>query len=314
MLTNRLYRALSAFDPSIHRWAAIPLRNGEDLAIQRLSLPPVVDKQRLSLVSWNINAFTWLPVARSKLILDHILKGPTSPDIIMLQEVTSGVRESLLNDTRVRSNFLTTDAEDETSFDNVSFATMTLLSSARFATNPDPQLGGKVMLECVSRLKLPSNYKRDGLCVDIVDPAAPGTVWRLINVHLDSLNSPPWRPTQMKVLSGVLREDGCRGGIIAGDFNAINSEDHELVGKNKLVDAWVALHGENGPDGATWGVGMKLKKGLKPGRLDKAVMLGSKAESMEILHPGVIAVSRPGEPPIYKPWSDHCGLQCIFTI
>ena len=33
-----------------------------------------------------------------------------------------------------------------------------------------------------------------------------------------------------------LREPGCGGGIIAGDFNAISPEDDGLVDKNKLVD------------------------------------------------------------------------------
>ena len=72
-----------------------------------------------------------MPVARSQLILDHILKGPKFPDIILLQKVASSVRQSLLSDPRVRSSFLTTDAEDDTSFKGVPFATMTLLSVAR---------------------------------------------------------------------------------------------------------------------------------------------------------------------------------------
>lgn len=216
-----------------------------------------------------------------------------------------------------------TDAEDNTSFDDVPFATMTLLSNKCFASDSDPQEGGdgveggrKLMPESVFRMPLASKYGRDVLCVDIAAPApaAPGTVLRLLNVHLDSLDSLLWRTQQMEILAGVLREPGCGGGLIAGDFNAITPEDDGLVDKNELVDAWVALHGRTGPNGVTWGVGVELKNGLKPGRLDKVAMLGLKAEEMEVLQLGLIHVPRPAGPPLDSPWSDHCGLRCTFTI
>ena len=66
-------------------------------------------QQTLSLTSWNIQASQSRPVARSELILDHIFKGLKFPDIILLQEVSSSARKSLLSDPRVRSSFLTTD-------------------------------------------------------------------------------------------------------------------------------------------------------------------------------------------------------------
>lgn len=137
--------------------------------------------QGLSLVSWNIDAFSSQPVARAKLILDHILKGPKSPDIIFLQEITSDVRAALLDDARVRAALLVTDAEDQMSFEGMPFATMTLLSRARFASGPESQKGGdgmegggKFMLGCVSRVTLPSKYGRDGLYVDIIPLTAAG--------------------------------------------------------------------------------------------------------------------------------------------
>jgi tyrosyl-DNA phosphodiesterase 2 len=167
----------------------------------------------------------------------------------------------------------------------------------------------------VSRVALPSKYGRDALCVDIISPTAPGTILRLINVHLDSLGDTlHYLAQQMEILADVLRELGCGGGIIAGDFNAISPEDDGLVHKNKLVDAWVALHGRADPDGATWGVGVERRDGLGPGRLDKVVMMGLKAEGMEVLRPGPIEVPRPGEKPVEIPWSDHWGLRCTFTI
>ena len=137
-------------------------------------------------------------------------------------------------------------------------------------------------------------------------PATSDAVFRLLNVHLDSLDTQFWRVLQMRELIGLLREPECRGGIIAGDFNAILPQDHRLVDEHKLLDAWVASHGSTGPGGATWGVGVELDDGLKAGRLDKVVMLGLKPDEIEVLQPGLVGAGRP--------WSDHWGLRCTFTI
>jgi tyrosyl-DNA phosphodiesterase 2 len=252
------------------------------------------------------------PAARCELILDHILKGHSFPDIIHLQEVATSARHSLLNDPRIRSSFLTTDAEDDTSFKGVPFATMTLLSRKRF-TSPllaeeeegDGEGEFKMALDSVFRTELPSRYNRDALCVNIASPAAAqGTVLRLLNVHLDSLDSQFRRLLQMEVLAGLLRESGCSGGVIAGDFNAISAEDHALVDKHGLVDAWVALRGREG--GATWGFGVEREGRRKPKRLDKVVMLGLQPVAIEVLQPGLVDA--------YTRWSDHSGLCCTFAM
>ncbi|KAH9946595.1 Endonuclease/exonuclease/phosphatase [Amylocystis lapponica] len=308
MVTDKLWRTLSAFNRSTRRWEPVPLKNSQSQVTQRLSLTSRnIDTctQELSLISWNIDAFSSRPVSRAKLILGHTLDGPKFPDIIFLQEVTPIVRASLLDDAR-----------------DVPFATMTLLSSARFASGLDSQKGGDgieggetFMLGRVSRVTLPSKYRRDALCVDIVPPTAPGTVFRLINVHLDSLGDTlHYRAQQVEILANVLREPGCSGGIIAGDFNAISPEDDGLVDKNELVDAWVTLRGRADPDGDTWSVGVERRDGLGPGRLDKVAMMGLKAMEMDILRPGPIEVPRPGEKPVEIPWSNHCGVRCTFTI
>ncbi|KAF8993254.1 Endonuclease/exonuclease/phosphatase [Cyathus striatus] len=314
MVTNRLWRTLSAFHPPTRRWTPVSSRNAQSQV-----------KQRLSLTSWNMDAFSSRAMSRAKLILGNILEGPKSPDIIFLQEVTLDVRASLLNDAKIRANFLTTDAECEKSFEQVPFATMTLLSRARFAFGLDSlkepvecdgaEEGGKLMFGRVSRVTLPSKYGRDALCVEIIPPAAPDTVYRLINVHLDSLwDTLHYREQQIEILADVLREPGCSGGIIAGDFNAIRPEDEGLIEKNNLVDTWVALHGSKDFAGATWGAGVERRDRQGPGRLDKVAMMGLKAEEMEVLRPGSIEVPRPGEESLKIPWSDHSGLRCTFTI
>ena len=187
---------------------------------------------------------------------------------------------------------------------------MTLLSNTRFGSpllaEQEGEGASKMVVDSVFRIELTSRYKRDALCVNIAAPApaAPGAVLRLLNVHLDSLDSSSRCLLHIYVLAGLLREPGCSGGIIAGDFNALLPEDHALVDEHDLVNAWVALHGPNG--GATWGVGVELEDGLKLGRLDKVVMLGVQPDEIEVLQPGLINACRP--------WSDHCGLRCTFAI
>ncbi|KAI0281953.1 Endonuclease/exonuclease/phosphatase [Russula aff. rugulosa BPL654] len=258
-----------------------------------------------SLITQNLDAFSSRPESKR-------------PDIIFLQEVTSDVRTSILGNPKVREAFLVTDAEDQTSFERVPFANMTLLSSKRFAFDLELQKEedgvervAKFMLGPVSRVKLPSKYGRCALSVDIIPPSTasiPTATCRLVNVHLDSLGDAlAYRTEQMEILANLLREPGCGGGLIAGDFNAISPEDHALLDKNGLVDAWVALHGKKGLEGATWGVGVERHDGLGPGRLDKA-------KDIEILRPGLIEVCKPGEDSDYIVCSDHHGLRLCFTV
>ena len=311
---------LSAFDDAARRWTALSLRR------HTASIPKPANRRtvgkRLSLTSWNVHASPFKRIERSQLILDRILRSKSS-DIIFLQEVASDVRQSVLDDPRVRSRFLTEDAEDDAAFKGVPFATMTLLSNERFATpllaekndgsdgkgeeDGEGKRDSKMMLHSAFRMTLPSRYERDALCVNFHDPATPGNVLRLLNVHLDSLDAYFRRAFQVHLLNGLLREGRCSGGVIAGDFNAIDPDDRTLVEKHALVDAWVKLYGQTtGLDGATWGVGVELENGLKPGRLDKVVMLGLEPVDIEVLQPGRIDDG--------TPWSDHCGLRCTFTV
>ena len=285
--------------------------------------PRIAQKQvkpTFTLASWNIDYFTALRAERAKLILDRVLEGPNTPDIIFFQEVHREARTSILDDPQVRRAFFATDAEDEASFTGVKFTTMTLLSRERFAPGFDSHNGvegedHKPLLGRVERVKLPSAYRRDALSVDILKSTTTSTFLRLINVHLDSLPD-FWRNRvwQMDVLTNYLREPGCVHGIIAGDFNAVGPEDEKLVDKTKgLLDVWEELHGMGGPNGHTWGVGAELGEGRRSGRVDKVVMMGLTPKDIEVLRPGSIRVSEPDRE-ISIPWSDHCGLKCTFAI
>ncbi|KAG2358625.1 hypothetical protein BDR07DRAFT_1417134 [Suillus spraguei] len=224
------------------------------------------------------------------------------PDIIFLQEVTCDVRTSILANLKVREAFLVTDAEDQTSFDKLFAFDLELQRE-----EDGVERGEKFMLGPVSRVKLPSKYRRCALSVDIIPPSTPTTTCRLVNVHLDSLgDTDPYRTEQMEILTNLLREPGCGGGLIVGDFNAISPKDHTFLDKNGLV----------GLDGATWGVGLERHDGLGPGRLDKVAMSGVDANDMEILRPCLTKVPKPGEDSDYIPCitSSTFGLAPSTTI
>lgn len=124
--------------------------------------------------------------------------------------------------------------------------------------------GDKFMLGSVSRVKLPSKYKRCALSVDIIPQPQPVVSSTFISILL-------W--TRYRTVPSRWRSltTSCAS---LGDFNAITLKDHALLDKNGLVDAWVALHGlEDGLDGATRGVEVERHDGLGPGRLDKVAML-----------------------------------------
>ncbi|KAI0344250.1 hypothetical protein BDW22DRAFT_1483351 [Trametopsis cervina] len=324
MVASRLCeRTLSIFKPSNRLW--VPICSARCVPSQLAQ--QLARSSYFSLVTQNLDAFSSRPIARAKLLLHGILEEFQRPDVVFLQEVTSDVHTAILANPKVREAFLVTDAQDQMSFEGVPFANMTLLSRHRFAFDLESQKGeekgeverwDKFMLGPVYSVELPSKYGRCALSVDIIPPSTlstPATAYRLVNVHLDSLGDAlPYRTEQLKILASLLREPGCAGGLIAGDFNAISSDDHALLDKNGLVDAWVALQGEDGSGGATWGVGVKRDDGLRAGRLDKVATLGVEAKDLEVIRPPLIEVTKPAKDSDYIPCSDHHGLRLVFAV
>ncbi|CAG9985644.1 unnamed protein product [Clonostachys byssicola] len=321
MIIPRISRTLSMFQPSVRRWVAAPPR------LDEANVGQGVKSAIYSLSSWNINAFWPRPVARATAIINLLLsEAHLSSDIIFLQEVTREVRSSLLRDPRIRSNYLATDAEDTAAFNDVSFATMTLLSKARFSSQG-------ATIGPVSRFKLPSQYGRDALCTDVFLPPSTASSslhtgiedcyrLRLVNVHLDSLSSTlSYRKQQMACVSEILHESDnsqtkqSNIGLVAGDFNAVCQEDQDLLTKNRLTDAWLQLYGADAAQSQT-NTEQKSKHFLGPRRLDKVAISGP-LESLELqnLCPGTIPVPKPGEVKDGEvKWSDHPGLRFTFKL
>ncbi len=326
MATPKISRILSTFSSCTRRW--VPTPPGLPTVSQNLT--------NISLSTWNINAFSPRPVARTSAMIDHLLTRPsTTCDIIFLQEVSREVRAYLLCNVHIRAGFFITDAEDEIALNGVPFTTMTLLSKAWFTSFT---ARGNTPATPVTRFKFPSQYGRDALCTDVSLPLPKSgpllpeqqQTWqrlRLLNLHLDSLASTlHYRKEQMSIVGRILRrgnderEDGQRSiGLMAGDCNAISQEDQELIPKNGLIDAWSQLHGNDTAksEGWTWRDGNEKRRDKLPlGRLDRvATTAGLEPIEMHIIHPGTIKVPRPGrEGDGEVRWSDHAGLNCRFQI
>ena len=323
-----IFQTWHEFDDSNKRWSRIDAaRTTSSLSYTQKRTDE--DSQNLVLVTWNVDSSAAFPELRVSAIISRILSLAPAVDIIFLQEVPQAALSSMLDDSRIRQHWFSSEA-NTARWEGQSFASMTLLSKARFGY--PLEASEKTTLGPVWRVKYPSRFGRDALCCDIFVPssspacAAPGpanTRVRLANVHLDSLPiQPSFRPHQISIIASFLRSAG--HGVVAGDFNPVLVEDETLIQDNGLADAWVELH--HGEPGFTWGI--DGKQPFPPNRLDKIATAGLKVQDIEVRHPGFI--TKPGtaerllstektpspeqEQDVDEllPWSDHSGLKCSF--
>ncbi|KAH9918769.1 hypothetical protein B0H21DRAFT_781763 [Amylocystis lapponica] len=271
--------------------------------------------QLLELVTWNVDSTSAAPEARIAALELQTFRdlGPLRYALVSRRALSV-----LLEMPWVREAWLTSEA-DASRWEGQSFASMTLLSKARFGAGAGPT--GET-LGPLWRVKYPSRFGRYALCCDVLIlsswssaaalSSSPScltpTRVRLVNVHLDSLPiNPSRRPRQLAVVASYLRAVG--RGLVAGDFNPVMPEDHGLVGANGLVDAWEQLMPTS--DGYTWGVDDKAP--FPPSRLDKVVSIGLKAREIQVLEAGVQYSAKPHKEGRLV-WSDHAGIRCRFEV
>lgn len=284
----------------------------------------------LTLVTWNVDAGAPLPEDRIAGVVSHIESLEPKVDIIFFQEVSRKAFRSLLDQERIRASWFSSE-KDTSVWKDQAFATVTLLSKARFATGEGA--GGGLRIGPIWRTALPSRFGRDALCCDILVSASDATDStsntgmariRLANVHLDSLPiQPSQRPRQAAIVASILRSAG--SGIIAGDFNPVLEEDGALISDNGLTDAWAELH----PDepGFTWGI--DGEQPFPPNRLDKVALIGLLPQEIRVLETKLVMEpvhkeddgqdsrgTKQQRLPTYDnpAWSDHCGLVCSFKL
>ncbi|KAF8454389.1 hypothetical protein BGX38DRAFT_1267985 [Terfezia claveryi] len=175
--------------------------------------------------------------------------------VILLQEVSDpGAREGyfrnncdssalagILADEWVRSDFLTADTRMM-----ATYGTVTLISK-NLATVPaqrNTNVKDNGSRGCF-RVPAPASVMgRDLLCVDLI--LQRSGILRICNVHLESLTmGTKTRPLQLALASQLLREEGVAAGIVAGDMNAIDTQDFTLPSREdiELQDFWAEYIG-----------------------------------------------------------------------
>ncbi|KAL8758315.1 MAG: hypothetical protein Q9184_003961 [Pyrenodesmia sp. 2 TL-2023] len=187
----------------------------------------------------------------------------------MLQEMTRIDLQLIQNAAWVRERFNVTDI-DNSNWQGEGYGTTTLIDH-------------RLPVKTVYRVFYKTNMQRDGLFVDLLvrsgdDERNQKVVIRLCNTHLESLRSDtPLRPAQLAVVAKQLHDSSVRGGLVAGDFNAIQDFDRTLHGENGLKDSYLELGGqEDSEEGYTWGqqVHTWLRERYGCTRMDKVLYCG----------------------------------------
>lgn len=339
----------SIFDAARDQWVDLPQLPKTYKGISPNNPQPYADSP-LSLVTWNIDAHAYEPVARLLRLLEAIYRqcsraGPTdtaprkesdTPDVIFLQEVSSYnnlAPDALLQNDWIRGNYYVSGVSWFIQDQQHPVYSLTMVSRHRFETDD---------LGPLWRIDLPSRYGRYALCCDLGLASSikcdHSRVYRLVNAHLDrGTERPNKRPQQMQILTEALKvnakEMGISGGVIAGDFcPVIPEEDDEIVSANGLIDCWTVL--QPGQEGNTWVP--KARESYPPCRMDKITVTQADPNdtglndhltprSIEVLRPGMLKQvplggpqsmtnSEVGTPYLAVPWSNHCGLYATFTL
>ncbi|KAF5367577.1 hypothetical protein D9758_003707 [Tetrapyrgos nigripes] len=281
-------------------------------------LPVSYDKHsapnRINLITWNIDFQSPYPTERMQgamKFLQEYLGDPPSPCVILLQEVSNKVLPYLLEVEWIQRHFLITPTSKVKWNGKGTYGLVTLVeksipvvhsSIVHFANKVVTDMERAVLLTDV-KLRVPGTGSgKDEKCL----------VVRIANVHLESLGylmAVKKRREQLKFCAWIVREPDeqhpFHGGVVAGDFNAIDSDSDSQVTEEGLKD--------HGPEMElreqfTWGVNDD-RGGYPPGRLDKIVYTPYRGFRMTIperLGFGLTINSRGKEECV----SDHCALSC----
>ncbi|PIG89872.1 hypothetical protein AARAC_008610 [Aspergillus arachidicola] len=279
------------FHQSLQQWVAISDNDTRD----HTEPPRDNDKPSdLALLTWNIDATSARTEDRITDITTFVTQLDPGVHIVFLQEVSKAALQQILKDERIRGSWISSE-QDDTAWGKQSFATITLLSKARFASTA---------LGPVWRVAYPSHFDRDALCCDIF-------------VSCGRERS----PMRISIISSFLRSAGC--GLVAGDFNPVLEEDAALLESNGLTDVWTVLHPED--PGYTWGTAGEQP--FPPNRMDKIATVGLKPHDIKTLEPQRLSIlgGAQNAPMDHRksqispmedtpPWSYHAALLCSFGL
>lgn len=269
----------------------------------------------IRLVSWNVDFQTKNPKKRLMAALLYLQRevfrcqtATERPDpcCILLQEVSVGSFTMILTSEWVQRYFVVVPTSTDKWPASATYGTVTLVSRTVPVSNAFTIEFGN------------SSMMRNAIFVDVKlsVPAPPHTprlsdgvvTVRVANTHLESLpQGAAARPTQLRLISEALQEYELRGGVVAGDMNAIGPSDATLAEDEGLMDAW--QHGDDDEEGFTWGY-QPREQPYPPARLDK--VLFTTRGGFEVEEPERFGV---GARTDYGDWiSDHYGLMTTLHV
>ncbi|KAF9048697.1 Endonuclease/exonuclease/phosphatase [Panaeolus papilionaceus] len=283
-------------------------------------MPPT---SSVRIITWNIDKDSPFPEERLTTALRHIqhdvLKcrdNSVTPEAccILLQEMHEQVLEHLKKDEWVRRWFTLTPLDKDKwpkpahvpghshmeQYGNVTLVSRSLpIVEAHIVS-----YGSSVMC-------------RTALCVKIrltLPPfGAETAVISIVNTHLESLPVGELsRPHQLDVCARLVRTAGVRGGIIAGDMNAISERDAVIHKELQLRDAWDRPESRSGH---TWGYqGHNPNNAFPCNRLDKVFYVAKRGYIVDT--PRRIGVGlKVNEGTTEEQFvSDHYGLQTTLRM
>lgn len=267
----------------------------------------------LVLVTWNLDFQTPHLKERMTVALRHLETYVFKCDdgqepvacCIMFQEVHEDALPHLLEDDWVRKHFVVTPIS-ATKWPMQHYGNVTLISRTVAVSRASIMTFGY------------SNMGRGAVVVDVkvTTPRANNPreiTLRMINTHLESLpQGARMRPQQLAVLASLLRrKEEVRGGVIAGDMNAISPSDKGLPQELGLTDAWT-FPSEH-PSGFTWGFQDSCE--FPPGRLDKILYVERKAYKIDSPKRIGVGLKASDETGALVAWaSDHYGLITYLRV
>ena len=277
---------------------------------------------KIKLVTWNIDFQAVAGPQRMAAALQYlkIVLASSSfhadmPTIIFFQEMTSSDLNIIQSTSWVQSRFRITD-----------ISPINWLS--RYGTTTLVDL--RLPLKAAFRTRYASNMSRDALFIDLDcsdgRSRSRNSRIRLGNTHLESLAAnPPLRPAQVALASRLLKHGSVHGGVLVGDFNAIQDFDRTLHVDNGLKDTYLEAGGiegaekEGGAEGCekgwTWGMqshgGQRVTFGCS--RMDKMLFCGGvRLEKLERIGEGVKVPEGEVGKGLFV--TDHLGLMADLVI
>ncbi|KAJ5115966.1 hypothetical protein N7456_000314 [Penicillium angulare] len=317
------------FDPKTSSWIIKSPSTG-NRSEDSISITKIV------LYSWNIDFMLPFEEARMKTALSHLNtlisskhRTQETAKVIYLQECLPSDLEIIKNTPWIQNHFHITDINTE-NWATTHYGTIMLIDI-------------RLKISDVFRVHYSkTRMDRDALFVDVLldttSTLNKKIKIRLCTSHLESMAfDPPFRPEQMRIIARYLHDtsssssSSVHGGIVAGDFNAIQHFDRTLHidvdvdGENgfKLKDAFLELGGVEDTERAfTWGqqAATELREKFGCSRMDKVYYCGCVGvEKFERFGEDVLLEGEMGreimELGFEKAWvTDHLGVMAEFEV